>query len=264
MPLLAVIVLALAAVGLALPGIFEQFALNELVHTALREFPLLVAPAGIDPRRATASQELSPWPGAAATEAAATTHLSVVDGEGNLVALTTTLNGLFGCAVMVPEAGYLLNNEMDDFTTAPGRPNVYGLVQGEANEIAPGKRMLSSMSPTIAWREDEALAVGGRGGPRILTSTAQVLLHLLADGDTLQAALDRPRIHHQWLPDRIFAEEDALSPETRAELERRGHEFGERPRVGRVHAVRLRPDGRVVAAADPREPGAAGVVVEQP
>ena len=218
--------------------------------------------AGIDPRRATASQELSPWPGAAATEAAATTHLSVVDGEGNLVALTTTLNGLFGCAVMVPEAGYLLNNEMDDFTTAPGRPNVYDLVQGEANEIAPGKRMLSSMSPTIAWRGREAVALGGRGGPRIPNGTAQVLLNLLLDGDTLQAALDRPRIHHQWLPDKLWAEEDALSPETRVELERRGHVVDERPTVAKVHGVRLRADGKVVAATDPRDQGAAGVVRE--
>jgi len=172
----------------------------------------------------------------------------------------TTLNGLFGSAVMVPEAGYLLNNEMDDFNTAPGRPNIYGLIQGRANEIAPGKRMLSSMSPTIAWRGDEALAVGGRGGPRILTGTAQVLLNLLADGDPLQTALDRPRIHHQWLPDRLWAEPDALSPETGAELERRGHELAERPTVGKVHAVLLRADGKVVAAADPREPGSAGVV----
>ena len=216
--------------------------------------------ASIDAQRATASGDLLPWPGEAATEAAATTHLSVVDGDGNLVALTTTLNGLFGSAVLVPEAGYLLNNEMDDFTTAPGRPNVYGLVQGRANEIAPGKRMLSSMSPTIAWRDDEAVALGGRGGPRILTGTAQALLNLLADGDTLQAALDRPRIHHQWLPDKLWAEEDALSPETRAELERRGHVLDERETVGKVHAVRLRADGKVVAAADPRDQGTAGVV----
>ena len=218
--------------------------------------------ASIDPQRATDSQQLEPWPAEAALEAAATTHLSVVDGQGNLVALTTTLNGLFGSCVLVPEAGYLLNNEMDDFTTAPGRPNLFGLVQGEANEIAPGKRMLSSMSPTIAWRDGEALALGGRGGPRIPTGTAQVLLNLLADGDGLQAAVDRPRIHHQWMPDKLWAEEDALSPETRAELERRGHLLDERESVGRVHAVRLRADGKVVAAADPRDRGSAGVVRE--
>ncbi|MFQ5349308.1 MAG: gamma-glutamyltransferase [Thermoanaerobaculia bacterium] len=218
--------------------------------------------AAIDPRRATASRQVSPRPAEPPPEPADTTHLSVVDGQGNLVALTTTLNGLFGSAVMVPEAGYLLNNEMDDFTTAPGRPNIYGLVQGRANEIAPGKRMLSSMSPTIAWRDGEALAVGGRGGPRILTGTAQVLLSLVADGEELQTALDRPRIHHQWLPDRLWGEPDALSPETAAELKRRGHQLAERPTVGKVHAVRRHADGRVVAAADPRDEGAAGVVSE--
>ncbi len=218
--------------------------------------------ATIDVDGATASRTLGPWPGPSSPESDDTTHLSVVDGDGNLVALTTTLNGLFGCAVIVPEAGYLLNNEMDDFTTAPGRPNVYGLIQGRANEIAPGKRMLSSMSPTIAWRDSEALALGGRGGPRIVTGTAQVLLNLLADGEELQAAVDRPRLHHQWLPDRLFAEPDALSPETAAELERLGHELGELPTVGKVHAVRVRADGRVVAAADPRDEGAAGVVSE--
>ncbi len=216
--------------------------------------------AAIDPGRATASSDLSPWPGKQPPESSDTTHLSVIDAKGNLVALTTTLNGIFGSCVLVPEAGYLLNNEMDDFTTAPGRPNIYGLVQGRANEIAPGKRMLSSMSPTLAWRGGEAMAVGGRGGPRILTGTAQVLLSLLADGDGLQAALDRPRIHHQWLPDKISAEADALSPETGAELERRGHQLGEIPNVGKVHAVRLRADGRMEAAADPRDQGSAGVV----
>ena len=216
--------------------------------------------ASIDPHHATASRQLASLPGEPPPEPADTTHLSVIDAQGNLVALTTTLNGLFGSAVMVPEAGYLLNNEMDDFTTAPGRPNIYGLVQGRANEIAPGKRMLSSMSPTIAWRDGEALALGGRGGPRIPTGTAQVLLNVLANGDPLQVALDRPRIHHQWLPDRLDAEPDALSPETRAELERRGHELGDRPAVAKVHAVGLRSDGKVVAAADPRDPGSAGVV----
>ncbi|MHC4816415.1 MAG: gamma-glutamyltransferase, partial [Planctomycetota bacterium] len=137
------------------------------------------------------------------------------------------------------------------------------LVQGKANEIAPGRRMLSSMSPTIAWRDGEALALGGRGGPRIPNGTAQVLLNLLVDGDHLQAAVDRPRIHHQWLPDRLYAEPGALSPEIRSELERRGHELGERKIISKVHAVRLRRDGKMVAAADPRQPGAAGVVTEE-
>jgi gamma-glutamyltranspeptidase / glutathione hydrolase len=218
--------------------------------------------AGIAPRRATPSAEVHPWPGtsAQAAESTETTHLSVVDADGNLVALTTTLNGLFGCGLYVPEAGFFLNNEMDDFTAAPGRPNLFGLIQGEANAVAPGKRMLSSMVPTIAWKGKESIALGGRGGSRIPTNTIQVLLNLIADGDALQTALDRPRLHHQWLPDRLDAEPDALSPETRAELERRGHEIYLSEVTAKVHAVRVRADGRMEAASDPRGTGLGAVV----
>ena len=216
--------------------------------------------ASIAPRRATPSAEVRPWPGDGKPEPAETTHLSTIDADGNIVALTTTLNGLFGCGLYVPEAGFFLNNEMDDFATAPGRPNLFGLVQGEANAVAPGKRMLSSMTPTIAWKGDEAVALGGRGGSRIPTNTIEVLLNLIADGDSLQTALDRPRIHHQWLPDRLEAEADALSPETRAELERRGHEVYLTDVAAKVHAVRLRADGRMEAASDPRGTGVGAVV----
>jgi gamma-glutamyltranspeptidase/glutathione hydrolase len=220
--------------------------------------------AGIAPRRATPSTEVRPWPGDEKPEATETTHLSIVDSDGNLVALTTTLNGLFGCGLYVPEAGFFLNNEMDDFATAPGRPNLFGLIQGEANAVAPGKRMLSSMTPTIAWKGEEAVALGGRGGSRIPTNTIEVLLNLIADGDSLQTAMDRPRIHHQWLPDRLEAEPDALSPETRAELERRGHEVYVSDVTAKVHAVRLRADGRMEAASDPRGTGLGAVVKPEP
>ncbi|MEM7352572.1 MAG: gamma-glutamyltransferase, partial [Acidobacteriota bacterium] len=168
---------------------------------------------------------------------------------------------LFGCSLYVPEVGFFLNNEMDDFATAPGRPNLYGLVQGEANEVRPGKRMLSSMSPTVAWREGEAVALGARGGSQIPTATLQVLLAFWLDGDGLQAALDRPRIHHQWLPDSLFAEPDALSPETRAVLEARGHVVQERSSIAQVNAVRWLAGGRVEAAADPRGGGGTPGVV---
>lgn len=221
--------------------------------------------AEIDPRRATASSAVLPWPGAGlgagSGEPSETTHLSVVDGEGNLVALTTTVNDLFGCGLFVPEIGFL-NNEMDDFTSAPGRPNLFGLIQGEANSIAPGKRMLSSMAPTVAWRGAEAVALGGRGGSRIPTHMVQVLLNLLADGDPLQAALDRPRLHHQAFPDRIEVEADTLAPETRAELERRGHAVELSDKTAKIVAVRRLPSGEVEAATDPRGPGnaAAGAV----
>ncbi len=229
----------------------------------------LLAPAWLDrrareisPRRATPSDRIRPWPAGAGHESDDTTHLSVVDGEGNAVSLTTTLNGLFGCGVLVPGLGYLLNNEMDDFAAAPGQPNQFGLVQGEANAVGPGKRMLSSMSPTIAWRDGEVLALGSPGGSRIPTATLQALLNVVVDGDPLQAAIDRPRIHHQWLPDRIEHEADAIAPETAAELVRRGHHLALRAQIGEVDAARFFPDGTVEAAADPRGPGAAGVVRE--
>ncbi|MFL6202223.1 MAG: gamma-glutamyltransferase [Thermoanaerobaculia bacterium] len=224
--------------------------------------------AGIAPRKATPSTEVKPWPGNdLPAEGTETTHLSVADGDGNVVSLTTTLNDLFGCGLYVPEAGFFLNNEMDDFSTAPGRPNLFGLIQGEANEVAPGKRMLSSMMPTIAWKGDELVALGGRGGSRIPTNAIQVLLNIIADGDSLQAALDRPRLHHQWLPDRLEVEPDALSPETRAELERRGHDVfvaDAATQMAKIHAIRVRADGFMEAASDPRGTGLGAVVKVEP
>jgi gamma-glutamyltranspeptidase/glutathione hydrolase len=187
----------------------------------------------------------------------------VVDRDGNLVALTTTLNNIFGCGLWVPGAGFFLNDVMDDFSTAPGRPNLFGLIQGEANAVAPGKRMLSSMTPVIAWKGKEAYALGGRGGSRIPTNLVEVLLNLLVDGDPLQTALDRPRLHHQWLPDRLEAEPDTLAPETRAELERRGHTVLIESYTAKLHAVHLLPDGRVEAASDPRGSGIGGVVAPE-
>jgi gamma-glutamyltranspeptidase/glutathione hydrolase len=218
----------------------------------------------IHPNRATPSDQVRKWSGEVAEESTETTHLSVVDGEGNVVSMTTTLNGSFGCGLLVPETGVLLNNEMDDFAAAPGRPNLYGLIQGEANAVGPGKRMLSSMSPAVAWREGETVALGSPGGSTIPTATVQVLLNIIVDGDELQAAVNRPRIHHQWMPDVIVHEHDAIAPETAVELERKGHRFKARHHLGEVHAVRVTSDGTVEAAADPRGPGAAGVVTPAP
>jgi len=223
--------------------------------------------SGIDRSRATPSLEVRPWPGSdpvrlgtARREPAETTHLSVVDGSGDMVALTTTLNGWFGCGLMVPGAGFLLNNEMDDFTTAPGLPNAYGLVQGDANAVRPGKRMLSSMNPMIAWRDDEAIALGSPGGSRIPTATLQVLLALIVDREPLRQAVERPRFHHQWLPDQIIAEEGAFMPEVAAELARRGHAIKPASwRIGEVDVVRRRAGGDVESVADRRGPGGAGV-----
>ena len=225
--------------------------------------------AGISRDRATPSLSLVPYPGGGGAggavdqvvEPSETTHLSVVDSEGNLVALTTTLNDLFGCKLWVPGAGFFLNDEMDDFTTAPGRPNLYGIVQGDANRVAPGRRMLSSMTPLVAWRGEEALATGGRGGSRIPTAVVQVLLALWG-GDPALAAVARPRIHHQGLPDRLEHEAGALDAAARADLERRGHALVPAPLdlLPKVNLVVRRAGGAVEAAGDPRGPEFAAIV----
>jgi len=216
--------------------------------------------SSIDPDQATLSSKVVSPPDEPPVESQDTTHLSVIDRDGNLVSMTTTLNGSYGCKVLVPELGYFLNNEMDDFTSAAGVPNLYGLIQGEANTIAPGKRMLSSMGPTLAWNGTESLAIGARGGSKIPTATVQVLLNILVDRDPLQAAVNRPRLHHQWLPDQLGTEDDALSPETRIILEGLGHGIELLEWGAKVNVVQGLEDGRLAAAADPRGPAAAGVV----
>jgi gamma-glutamyltranspeptidase/glutathione hydrolase len=210
--------------------------------------------------KATPSDRVRSWSRDLVSEPEETTHLSVMDGDGNAVSITTTLNGSFGCGLLVPGAGFLLNNEMDDFATVPGRPNLYGLIQGEANAVGPGKRMLSSMTPTIAWRGKQVIVIGSPGGSTIPTATAQVLLNLIVDEDELQTAVDRPRIHHQWMPDMIRVEPHALSPETARALERRGHDLRAVLKLGETHSVRGMAGGEFQAAQDPRGPGGAGVV----
>jgi gamma-glutamyltranspeptidase / glutathione hydrolase len=242
----------------------DRFLLGDPNTTIVDEGRLL-DPAWLDRRareidrtHATPSANIAPWPGGA-PEHVQTTHLSVVDARGNAVAMTVTLNDSFGCRLLVPELEILLNDEMDDFATAPGKPNLYGLVQGPANAAGPGKRMLSSMSPTLAWKDGEILAMGSPGGSRIPTAVGQTLLRVLIDGDSLQEAVTHPRIHHQWMPDELAVEAGALSGEARAELERRGHKIEDVKALGEVHTARRRADGRLEAAADPRGPGAAGV-----
>jgi gamma-glutamyltranspeptidase/glutathione hydrolase len=195
---------------------------------------------------------LDPGGARPALEPSETTHVSVIDAAGNAVALTTTLNDLFGGAVWVPEAGIFLNDQMDDFATAPGQPNLYGLIQGEANAVTPGRRPLSSMTPTLVWDAGGTIvALGGRGGSRIPTGVLSVLL-ALADGDDLRAAVARPRLHHQWLPDRLDYESGALDSAARAELARLGHDVARAESLGRVNAVARRADGSFAAAGDPR------------
>ena len=183
-----------------------------------------------------------------------TSHFSVVDADGNAVACTETINLGFGSLVGVDEFGFVLNDEMDDFLTRPGEPNAFGLVQSERNLPAPGKRPLSSMSPTLVFDAEGLFATAGAsGGPRIITSTMEVLLRVLA-GASAADAVGAGRAHHQWLPNRLDLEADALTPEVRAELERRGHVLGERAEIGNVQVIRRVPGGWD-AASDPRKGG---------
>ena len=176
--------------------------------------------ARIAPEQATPSDTLTPLP----SEGSNTTHYAVVDGDGNAVAVTYTLNDWFGVKKVVPGTGIVLNNEMDDFTAQPGKPNMFGLVQGAANAVAGGKTPLSSMAPTIVVKDGRtAMVLGSPGGPRIITTVLNLLLNLVDYGMTAQEAVDAPRIHHQWLPDTLFVERFALSPDTRALLEARGY-----------------------------------------
>jgi gamma-glutamyltranspeptidase/glutathione hydrolase len=212
--------------------------------------------AGIG-ERATPADALAPGP-ARARESRHTSHLSVVDREGNAVAMTTTVNYLFGACVVVPGTGILLNDEMDDFDAAAGVPNAYGLVGTGANAPAPGKTPLSSMAPTLVFDPGGRLwlVVGAPGGSTIPTTIAQVISHLVDDGMTLAQALAAPRLHHQWRPDVLRVEPNGLEAETARALEARGHrlERAERP-WGNAQAVRRREDGRWEAESDPRYGG---------
>lgn len=188
-----------------------------------------------------------------------TTHLCTIDREGYAVSLTQTINYTFGSGVVAPGTGILLNNEMDDFSAKPGVPNLYGLVGGEANAIAPGKVPLSSMTPTIVLRDGRpVLVVGSPGGARIITTILNVVLNNLVFGMDPQEAVDAPRIHHQWLPDELRVEPRGISADTRAALEALGHKVSEQPEFGNAMAIGVDPDtGEFLGAADGRGVGAA-------
>ncbi len=180
----------------------------------------------IDPAHATPSASLGP--NSPPHEGTNTTQFSVMDREGNAVAVTYTLNAWFGVRRVAAGTGILLNNEMDDFTSKPGIPNMFGLVQGEANAVAPGKTPLSSMAPTVVSRDGKpVMVIGSPGGARIITITLEAIINVIDHGMTLQEAINAPRIHHQWLPDTVYVERFALSPDTRAVLEGLGHRFTE-------------------------------------
>ncbi|WP_136617124.1 MULTISPECIES: gamma-glutamyltransferase [Mesorhizobium] len=166
----------------------------------------------IDPFRAGVSQDLMPK---GFGESKETTHYSIIDNDGNAVAVTYTLNGSFGAGVVADGTGILLNNEMDDFTQKPGVPNLYGLVQGEANAIQPKKTPLSSMSPTVVAKDGKPfMVIGSPGGSRIITITLEAIVNVIDHGMNIQEAIDAPRIHHQWLPDTVYIEPFGLSPDT--------------------------------------------------
>ncbi|WP_197386704.1 gamma-glutamyltransferase [Ralstonia pseudosolanacearum] len=181
--------------------------------------------AVIDPKKAGVSKDIKP--GVEPHEGSNTTHYSIADRYGNAVSVTYTLNDWFGAKVTAAKTGVILNDEMDDFTAKVGVPNLYGLVQGEANAIAPGKRPLSSMSPTIVTRDGKpVMVVGTPGGSRIITAVLQTMLNAIDYGMNVQEAVDMPRFHQQWLPDLTNVENYTLSPDTRQILEGMGHKFG--------------------------------------
>jgi gamma-glutamyltranspeptidase/glutathione hydrolase len=182
-----------------------------------------------------------------------TTHYSIVDAEGNAVSITTTLNDSFGSHIFVKGAGFLLNNEMDDFSSKPGAPNMFGLVGGKANSIQPGKRMLSSMTPTIIEKDGKLfMVVGTPGGATIITSVFQTILNVIEFNMDMQQAVDAKRFHHQWLPDNVEVERGGISADEKGRLEKKGYKMVDHGQIGRVDAILITKDGSYEGGADPR------------
>lgn len=201
--------------------------------------------------QATPSSSIQPG-SFAGYESDQTTHFSIVDGQGNAVSITTTLNGSFGNKIFVNGAGFLLNNEMDDFSSKPGVPNMYGLVGGKANSIQPGKRMLSSMTPTILEKNGKLfMVVGTPGGSTIITSVFQTILNVIEFKQDAQQAVSSKRFHHQWLPDEVMIENNALDEAVIRKLQQKGYKTTTRGNIGRVDAIVVTPKG-LTGGADPR------------
>ena len=185
-------------------------------------------------------------------ESEETTHLSVIDAMGNMVSVTTTLNGGYGSRTVVGGAGFLMNNEMDDFSAKPGVPNMYGALGGEANAIAPGKRMLSSMTPTLVLKGDDPyVVIGTPGGTTIPTSVFQGIVNIIDFGMNADDAVNKPKFHHQWFPDEVDIEKD-FNPETTRRLQEMGYKISVRGSIGRTEAIRILPNGRRETIADKR------------
>lgn len=231
---------------------FEEMPLDTLLSGSYlnRRF------SDFHPSEATPSDSVQHGTVAGYRESSQTTHFSVVDGSGNAVAVTTTLNGSYGSFVTVEGGGFLMNNEMDDFSAKPGEPNMFGLVGAEANAIEPGKRMLSSMSPTIVTRDGNLrMLAGGSGGPTIISATLQDILNVLHFGMNAAQAISSPRFHHQWLPDRILYEQFTMPDDVLRTLRVMGHELQEVSTLARTHILVIEEDGTRTGAADPRGHG---------
>jgi gamma-glutamyltranspeptidase / glutathione hydrolase len=223
--------------------------------------PLVGTQAHLDPHTSARRNPSkgSPWVfKQPPSESMETSHINVVDRDRHVVSLTFTVNYRFGAGVVVPGTGILLNDEMDDFAVAPGVANVFGLVGGDKNSIAPGKTPLSSMTPTIVTENGQfKLAIGAPGGSTIITTVLQILLNVLEYKMDVGAAVSAGRIHHQWLPDKVNIEPWGFDPSTLAELRRRGHSIEPRSAWGNANAIQQLPDGTLQGAADPRGEGTA-------
>lgn len=203
--------------------------------------------------RAKPSGQIKPGLGKVPLEKPQTTHYSVVDKLGNAVSVTYTINGSYGSAAAVDKAGFLLNNEMDDFSIKPGVANLYGLIGGDANAIVPKKRPLSSMTPTIVLKDGKLFMVlGSPGGSRIITTVLQVIINVVDHKMNISEAVYAPRFHHQWQPDQIRIEKDTLSKDVADALMKKGHKLSVEPVMGDVNAIMIMPDGELQGMSDPR------------
>ena len=204
-----------------------------------------------DPTKATISKNIKA--GDLAAQSEQTTHISIVDAQGNATSITTTLNDNYGCRTVVAGAGFILNNEMDDFSVKPGVPNLYGAVGGEANAIQPMKHPLSSMTPTIVAKDGKLfMVVGTPGGTTIITSVFQVITNVIDYKMSMFNAVQSPRFHSQWMPDVVMFEKKGLVGDVKANLEKKGHKIMERSSIGLVDAILMKPDGTLEGAADAR------------
>jgi len=259
-------------------GVDELHLMAEVLNRAFRgrallgdpdfhanPFELILSPAYIDEMAQSIDMrktvQLPPLVDKSLTESTETTQFSILDADGNAISLTVTLNGSYGSGVVSEDFGISLNNEMDDFTTRPNEPNAYGLLQGFGNRVQPGKRPLSSMSPTLVEKDGRVvMTLGAAGGPRIISSVIQTIYRVLVTGLDIDRAVQFPRVHQQFLPNKLYMDEFKFAPEVVAGLQQRGHEtVPQRPSyLGRIKAVRINDKGYLEASYDNRSEGAVG------